>query len=349
MGGLGNQLFQIFALLSYSFKHKTPFYFQGEPIKAGHRKKTYWDTQILQSLKNFVIPQANYYKFKFTHSKMLKEREFNYNELPFEKEPFLPSEKRVNSDEMNTTTSTNHIQQRLFGYFQSYKYFIENQEMIYKLLKLRETQEQMRQKTQIIQKQKQEQEPNTLNCVDYAKTIALHFRIGDYINLPNHHPILPLEYYTEALRQFMQAEQQEQMQAEQQEQMQAEQQEQMQAENKQCWRILYFCEEDDHEYVKTNYLIPIQENPQFKHKFHFECINHSLDDWEQVVVMSLCQHHIIANSTFSWWGAYLHQNQSQPEKSNKHLVYYPTTWFGPAMGQKNLNDLFPKEWRRINI
>jgi len=30
-------------------------------------------------------------------------------------------------------------------------------------------------------------------------------------------------------------------------------------------------------------------------------------------------------------------------------VYYPTTWFGPAMGQKNMADLFPPHWRKINV
>ena len=54
MGGLGNQLFQIFALLAYALKYKTPFYFPAEPIHHGQRKRTYWETPLLQSLRPFV-------------------------------------------------------------------------------------------------------------------------------------------------------------------------------------------------------------------------------------------------------------------------------------------------------
>ena len=58
--------------------------------------------------------------------------------------------------------------------------------------------------------------------------------------------------------------------------------------------------------------------------------------------MSLCQHNIVANSSFSWWGAYFNQNPSK-------IVTYPSKWFGPAHGNNKTDDLFPESWVKINI
>ena len=56
--------------------------------------------------------------------------------------------------------------------------------------------------------------------------------------------------------------------------------------------------------------------------------------------MSCCHHNIIANSSFSWWGAYL--NPYRPK------VYYPKLWFGPAQGDKQMDDLCPPAWTIIH-
>jgi hypothetical protein len=116
------------------------------------------------------------------------------------------------------------------------------------------------------------------------------------------------------------------------------------------WQVLYFCEKNDQAYVQRTMIDPLQKNPLFRDKYTFQCIDHSYDDWEQLLIMSLCQHHIIANSTFSWWGAYLHQPQTPATDqpcTDQPCVYYPRTWFGPAMGDKNLADLFPPKWQCI--
>ena len=57
-------------------------------------------------------------------------------------------------------------------------------------------------------------------------------------------------------------------------------------------------------------------------------------------LMSLCQHNIIANSSFSWWGAWLNRN---PEK----LVIAPEKWFANGNMNDQTTDLIPEKWIRI--
>ena len=54
--------------------------------------------------------------------------------------------------------------------------------------------------------------------------------------------------------------------------------------------------------------------------------------------MTLCDRHIIANSTFSWWGAWL---------SNSKQVIAPTKWFGPNNKHLNTKDLILDSWIKI--
>ena len=55
-------------------------------------------------------------------------------------------------------------------------------------------------------------------------------------------------------------------------------------------------------------------------------------------LMSMCKHNIIANSTFSWWGAWLNRNQNK-------LVIAPEKWF--AGWKYDTKDLIPESWQRI--
>ena len=67
-------------------------------------------------------------------------------------------------------------------------------------------------------------------------------------------------------------------------------------------------------------------------------ISESKDQYVDLCLMSLCKYHIIANSSFSWWGAWL-------SKSNQ--VIAPSLWFGEGNLDKDAKDLIPDRWTKI--
>ena len=68
---------------------------------------------------------------------------------------------------------------------------------------------------------------------------------------------------------------------------------------------------------------------------HYKKVADNIPDWKQMLLISSCDNFIIANSTFSWMGAYL---------ANKNYVVAPEVWFGPYYKNNKLHDLRPENW-----
>lgn len=90
------------------------------------------------------------------------------------------------------------------------------------------------------------------------------------------------------------------------------------------------------------YLIFSDDIEWCKREFNFlknVSFSEARQDWQDLILMSICRDNIIANSSFSWWGAWLNQNP-------KSIKIAPKKWF--ASGNKHdIIDLIPSEWSKL--
>ena len=101
--------------------------------------------------------------------------------------------------------------------------------------------------------------------------------------------------------------------------------------------VLYFCENES--ITEVEEIIHSLKNTFYY--IQFVRAEPELEDWEQMLLMSLCEHNIIANSSFSWWGAYLNSNSCK-------IVCYPEQWFRPETN-KDTSTLFLEDWTPISV
>ena len=279
MGGLGNQIFQIFATISYAIKSKNRFQFLNlKTLGEGSTtvRYTFWET-FFSTMKPFLIselPQPIH---------VIREKGFPYNELSVRE--------MVNRNVM------------IYGYFQSYKYFQENYAIIYRMLNI----EKM--KTDLLNNLTS----SSPEYLDLTNTVSMHFRIGDYKKIQDFHPLATYDFYERSLL-YMQI-----------------------SKPNINFTVLYFCEDCDIDDV----LVIINKLTTNYPMYTFTRGTNTLEDWQQMLLMSCCHHNIIANSSFSWWSAYLNTN-------NDKIVCYPSLWFGQA-ANNNTKDLCPPNWIRVNV
>ena len=81
-----------------------------------------------------------------------------------------------------------------------------------------------------------------------------------------------------------------------------------------------------------------QKNLKLNYPVTYVTHNGEERDYEDLCLMSQCKHHIIANSAFSWWGAWL---CTCPPK----IVIAPQKWFNKA--DRDTSDLIPASWIRV--
>lgn len=138
-------------------------------------------------------------------------------------------------------------------------------------------------------------------------SVSVHIRRGDYISNAKtnmKHGVMDVNYYRSAINRL----------------------------NIRNDRALFILFSDDINWVKQNLTDMLGDQ-------RYLIVDHNTDDqsYNDMRLMSLCRHNIIANSSFSWWGAYLNQN---PDKK----VVAPLRWFN--LGGINTDTLHPKSWMR---
>jgi hypothetical protein len=191
----------------------------------------------------------------------------------------------------------------LEGYFQSYKYFEHNINKIRKIIEIDEH----------INNVLTEYPEYTID-----KTITVHYRMGDYVNLQLLHPVQKPAYYIEAFKTLV---------------------------NKGVdiydYEILYYCERNDNDTVnRYNLEINNALKELYGKDLKYKKVSDDIPDWKQLLIMTSSKHYIIGNSTFSWFGAYL-------SSSIEPVICYPHPWLGPNYGGTNTDDLCPDSWIKI--
>lgn len=266
-GRLGNQLFQLAALLGVTKKNN---YFPSIPVEKNKKEKSdgcldlftnKWISYRLNIFDCFDINIQDNNGISVKNS--YKEPHFHFDENIF-----------------NIKDDTN-----IDGFFQSELYFKHIENDIKNLF--------------VFNKNIQEQSNLILKEKKKAKLVSVHVRRSDYLGLQHQYNLLDIKYYQQSINMF----------------------------DDDIYQYLIFSDDINSckEIFGENELIDyIEGNNQYV----------------DLCLMTQCDHNIISNSTFSWWGAYLNKNK------NKKVIA-PSIWFNPNRKDLNTKDMIPKDWIKI--
>jgi hypothetical protein len=136
-----------------------------------------------------------------------------------------------------------------------------------------------------------------LNDIVSSNSVSVHFRRGDYAHT-GHHRMLDKTYYEAAIKYI--------------------------EERKEALKLFIFSDEPEW----------VLQNMHFNHPY--KIINFNKDDknYFDMELMKHCKHNIIANSTFSWWGAWLNENPGK-------MVVAPADW---STLEINKMQNIPSDW-----
>ena len=146
--------------------------------------------------------------------------------------------------------------------------------------------------------------------IDSSESVALHVRRGDYVSLASaasFHGVLPLSYYQSALSHL----------------------------RGQIIAPKVFVFSDDSDWCRAN--LSLESSAVVVDH------NTGADAWQDLLLLARCRHHVIANSSFSWWGAWL---ADQRQMNMARIVIAPNRWFAHQT-DLNLNDRFPAHWVKL--
>jgi len=142
-----------------------------------------------------------------------------------------------------------------------------------------------------------------------SNAVSIHIRRGDYVSIDyasRYHGILPLSYYYSAIELL----------------------------KKNHENLTFFIFSDDIEWAK--------ENLKFSNEVvFFVSGNVDSDSWKDMALMTKAKHHILANSSFSWWGAWLAEFNG--------IKIAPSKWFNPEYANFRIEDFVPDSWIIIKI